>query len=340
MMSYSIKELLEKQPVGDSVEVNGWVKTFRSNRFIALNDGSTIHNLQCVVDFEKLDEALLKQISTGAALKISGTLEESQGRGQSVEIQATDIFVHGTADPETYPIQPKKHSLEFLREKAHLRVRTNTFSAVMRVRSVLSFAVHSYFQQNGFYYMHAPIITGSDAEGAGEMFRVSTLDAKNPPVDDNGEVDYSEDFFGKETNLTVSGQLEAETYAMGLGKVYTFGPTFRAENSNTSRHLAEFWMIEPEMAFYDLDANMDLAEDFIKYIIQYVLDHCQDDLEFLEKRLLDEEKTKPQNERSEMALIKKLKFVVENNFKRVSYTEAIDILKNSKPNKRKVPVPY
>lgn len=335
MMSYSIKELLAKQPVGDSVEVNGWVKTFRSNRFIALNDGSTIHNLQCVVDFENLDEALLKQISTGAALKITGTLEESQGRGQSVEIQATDIFVHGTADPETYPIQPKKHSLEFLREKAHLRVRTNTFSAVMRVRSVLSFAVHSYFQQNGFYYMHAPIITGSDAEGAGEMFRVSTLDAKKPPLDDTGEVDYTEDFFGKETNLTVSGQLEAETYAMGLGKVYTFGPTFRAENSNTSRHLAEFWMIEPEMAFFDLDANMDLAEDFIKYIIQYVLDHCQDDLEFLEKRLLDEEKTKPQNERSEMALIEKLEFVVENNFKRVSYTEAIDILKNSKPNKKK-----
>jgi asparaginyl-tRNA synthetase len=335
MMSYSIKELLEKQPVGDSVEVNGWVKTFRSNRFIALNDGSTIHNIQCVVDFENLDEALLKKISTGAALKITGTLEESQGRGQNVEIQATDIFVHGTADPETYPIQPKKHSLEFLREKAHLRVRTNTFSAVMRVRSVLSFAVHSYFQQNGFYYMHAPIITGSDAEGAGEMFRVSTLDAKKPPLNDSGEIDYSEDFFGKETNLTVSGQLEAETYAMGLGKVYTFGPTFRAENSNTSRHLAEFWMIEPEMAFYDLDMNMDLAEDFIKYIIQYVLDHCQDDLEFLEKRLLDEEKSKPQNERSEMALVEKLKFVVENNFKRVSYTEAIDILKNSKPNKKK-----
>ncbi|MHA7830868.1 MAG: asparagine--tRNA ligase [Flagellimonas sp.] len=335
MMSYSIKELLEKQPVGDSVEVNGWVKTFRSNRFIALNDGSTIHNLQCVVDFENLDEGLLKQISSGAALKVTGTLEESQGRGQRVEIQATDIFVHGIADPETYPIQPKKHSLEFLREKAHLRVRTNTFSAVMRVRSVLSFAVHSYFQQNGFYYMHAPIITGSDAEGAGEMFRVSTLDPKNPPLNDSGDIDYSEDFFGKETNLTVSGQLEAETYAMGLGKVYTFGPTFRAENSNTSRHLAEFWMIEPEMAFFDLDANMDLAEDFIKYIIQYVLDHCQDDLEFLEKRLLDEEKTKPQTERSEMALIEKLKFVVENNFKRVSYTEAIDILKNSKPNKKK-----
>lgn len=335
MKSYSIKELLKKQPVGDSVEVNGWVKTFRSNRFIALNDGSTIHNLQCVVDFENFDEALLKQVTSGAALKISGTLVESQGKGQSVEIQASDIFVHGTADPETYPIQPKKHSLEFLREKAHLRVRTNTFSAVMRVRSALAFAIHSYFQQNGFYYMHAPIITGSDAEGAGEMFRVTTLDAKKPPLDENGEVDYSEDFFGKETNLTVSGQLEAETYAMGLGKVYTFGPTFRAENSNTSRHLAEFWMIEPEMAFYDLDANMDLAEDFIQWIIRYVLDNCQDDLEFLENRLLEEEKSKPQNERSEMALTEKLRFVVENNFKRVSYTEAIEILRNSKPNKKK-----
>ncbi|MEZ4810373.1 MAG: asparagine--tRNA ligase [Allomuricauda sp.] len=335
MKSYSIKELLKRQPVGDSVEVNGWVKTFRSNRFIALNDGSTIHNMQCVVDFENFDDTLLKQITTGAALKISGTLVESQGKGQSVEIQATDVFVHGVADPETYPIQPKKHSLEFLREKAHLRVRTNTFSAVMRVRSALSFAIHSYFQQNGFYYMHAPIITGSDAEGAGEMFRVSTLDAKKPPLDENGAVDYSEDFFGKETNLTVSGQLEAETYAMGLGKVYTFGPTFRAENSNTSRHLAEFWMIEPEVAFYDLDANMDLAEDFIKWILQYVLDNCQDDLEFLENRLLEEEKSKPQDERSEMKLIEKLKFVVENNFKRVSYTEAIDILKNSKPNKKK-----
>ncbi|WP_036382395.1 asparagine--tRNA ligase [Muricauda sp. MAR_2010_75] len=335
MKSYSIKELLEKQPLGEPVEVNGWVKTFRSNRFIALNDGSTIHNIQCVVDFENLDDTILKKISTGAALKISGTLEESQGKGQSVEIQTSDIFVHGTADPETYPIQPKKHSLEFLREKAHLRVRTNTFSAVMRVRSALSFAIHSYFQQNGFYYMHAPIITGSDAEGAGEMFRVTTLDDKKPPMDEQGNVDYSEDFFGKETNLTVSGQLEAETYAMGLGKVYTFGPTFRAENSNTSRHLAEFWMIEPEMAFFDLDANMDLAEDFIKWIIQYVLDNCTDDLEFLEKRLLDEEKTKPQNERSEMSLTEKLKFVVENNFKRVSYTEAIDILRNSKPNKKK-----
>lgn len=335
MNSYSVKELLKNQPVGDVVEVNGWVKAFRSNRFIALNDGSTIHNLQCVIDFENFDEALLKQISTGAALKVSGTLVESQGKGQSVEIQADNVFVHGTADPETYPIQPKKHSLEFLREKAHLRVRTNTFSAVMRVRSALAFAIHSYFQKNGFYYMHPPIITGSDAEGAGEMFRVSTLEPKNIPLDDKGEVDYSQDFFGKETNLTVSGQLEAETYAMGLGKVYTFGPTFRAENSNTSRHLAEFWMIEPEVAFCDLDGNMDLAEDFIKSILTYVLDNCQDDLAFLEKRLLDEEKTKPQNERSEMALIEKLRFIVENNFKRVTYTEAIDILKNSKPNKKK-----
>ena len=335
MISQSIKSLLEKQPIGDTVQIEGWVRAFRSNRFIALNDGSIIHNLQCVIDFENFGESLLKQITVGSALKIKGTLVESQGKGQNLEIQVEDVFVHGTADPETYPIQPKKHSFEFLREKAHLRVRTNTFSAVMRVRSALSFAIHSYFQQNGFYYMHTPIVTGSDAEGAGEMFRVSTLDAKNPPLTEEGEVNYEEDFFGKETNLTVSGQLEAETYAMGLGKVYTFGPTFRAENSNTSRHLAEFWMIEPEMAFYELDANMDLAEDFIKYTIRYVLDHCLDDLTFLEKRLLDEEKTKPQNERSDMALIEKLKFVVDNNFKRVTYTEAIDILRNSKPNKKK-----
>ncbi|NJB70995.1 asparaginyl-tRNA synthetase [Saonia flava] len=333
--SYPIKELLSNVPILHEVVVNGWVKTFRSNRFIALNDGSTINNIQCVVDFEQFDEELLKQIATGAALKISGTLVESQGKGQNVEIQVKDIFVHGSADPETYPIQPKKHSLEFLREKAHLRVRTNTFAAVMRVRSALSFAVHQYFRDNGFYYVHTPIITGSDAEGAGEMFRVSTLDPKNPPVTEEGNVDYKEDFFGKETNLTVSGQLEAETYAMGLGKVYTFGPTFRAENSNTSRHLAEFWMIEPEVAFNDLDANMDLAEDFIKNVINYILDNCKEDLEFLEKRLLDEEKSKPQIERSEMALLEKLRFVSENNFKRVSYTEAIDILRNCKPNKKK-----
>ncbi|WP_343487441.1 asparagine--tRNA ligase [Allomuricauda sp. d1] len=335
MSLISIKKLLSTKPQSQEVMVNGWVKTFRSNRFIALNDGSTIKNIQCVVDFENFDENLIKSITTGAAIRVTGALVESMGRGQSVEIQVSDIFVHGSADPETYPIQPKKHSLEFLREKAHLRVRTNTFSAVMRVRAALAFAVHSYFQQNGFYYFHAPIITGSDAEGAGEMFRVTTLDAKNPPLNDDGAVNYKEDFFGKETNLTVSGQLEAEAYAMGLGKVYTFGPTFRAENSNTSRHLAEFWMIEPEMAFYNLDMNMDLAEDFIKWVLKYVLDNCQDDLRFLEQRLLDEEKSKPQTERSEMALLEKLRFVVDNNFKRVTYTEAIDILRNSKPNKKK-----
>ena len=335
MKLISVKELLETQPTSQEVEINGWVKTFRSNRFIALNDGSTINNIQCVIDFENFDEELIKGISTGAAIRVKGALVESQGKGQNVEIQVSSLFIHGKADADSYPIQPKKHSLEFLREKAHLRVRTNTFSAVMRVRSALSYAVHTYFQQNGFYYFHAPIVTGSDAEGAGEMFRVTTLDAKNPPLNDDGAVNYKEDFFGKETNLTVSGQLEAEAYAMGLGKVYTFGPTFRAENSNTSRHLAEFWMIEPEMAFYDLDMNMDLAEDFIKWVINYVLENCQDDLQFLEKRLLDEEKSKPQAERSEMPLIEKLRFVVDNNFKRVSYTEAIEILRNSKPNKKK-----
>lgn len=335
MRSATIKELLSGKQLHQEITINGWVRTFRSNRFIALNDGSTLNNIQCVVEFENFDEILLKKINTGAALKITGTLVESQGSGQSVEIQVKAIYVHGTADPDTYPIQPKKHSLEFLREKAHLRIRTNTFSAVMRVRSALSFAVHNYFRENGFYYFHAPIITGSDAEGAGEMFRVTTLDSKNPPLNDNNEIDYKQDFFSKETNLTVSGQLEAEAYAMGLGKVYTFGPTFRAENSNTSRHLAEFWMIEPEMAFFDLDANMDLAEDFIKEVLRYVLEHCLDDLKFLEKRLLDEEKSKPQAERSEMALIEKLRFITDNNFKRVTYTEAIDILRNSKPTKKK-----
>ncbi len=335
MKSNSIKELLSSEKTLQEVTLNGWVKTFRSNRFIALNDGSTLNNIQCVVDFENFDEALLKKVTSGAAVKVTGTLVESQGKGQSVEIQVTELMVLGTSDPDTYPIQPKKHSLEFLREKAHLRVRTNTFAAVMRVRSALSFAIHRYFQNNGFYNVHTPIITGSDAEGAGEMFRVSTLNQKNPPLNEDGSINFKEDFFGKETNLTVSGQLEAETYAMALGKVYTFGPTFRAENSNTSRHLAEFWMIEPEVAFNDLDANMDLAEDFIKDVINYALENCKEDLEFLEQRLLEEEKTKPQAERSEMSLIEKLNFVADNNFKRVSYTEAIDILKNSTPNKKK-----
>lgn len=335
MKTYSVKDLLGASPSGQEVTVNGWVKTFRSNRFIALNDGSTLKNIQCVLDFENFDEAIIKQINTGAALRVKGSLVESQGRGQTVEIQVSEVYVHGGADPESYPIQPKKHSMEFLREQAHLRVRTNTFAAVMRLRSALAFAIHKYFRDNGFYYMHPPIITGSDAEGAGEMFRVTTFDPQSPPLSPTGEVDYKQDFFGKETNLTVSGQLEAEAYAMGLGKVYTFGPTFRAENSNTSRHLAEFWMIEPEMAFYDLNDNMDLAEEFIKDIISYVLTHCEEDLEFLEKRLLDEEKTKPQAERSPMPLIEKLKFIVHNEFKRITYTEAIEILKNSKPNKKK-----
>jgi len=335
MKPSSVAELLSKEISLYDVEVKGWVRTFRANRFIALNDGSSIHNIQCVVDFENTDDAVLKRITTGAAVFIKGQLTESQGSGQHVEIQVDTIKILGDSDPETYPIQPKKHSLEFLRQNAHLRTRTNTFGAIMRLRSALSFAIHKYFNDNGFYYMHAPIVTGSDAEGAGEMFHVSALDAKNPPLNDDGNVDYTKDFFGKETNLTVSGQLEAETYAMSLGKVYTFGPTFRAENSNTSRHLAEFWMIEPEVAFMDLAGSMDLAEDFLKFILKYVLDNNREDLEFLEKRLLDEEKTKPQTERSELHLIEKLNFVIDNNFKRVSYTEAIDILRNSKPNKKK-----
>ncbi|CAM1361101.1 Asparagine-tRNA ligase [Tenacibaculum litopenaei] len=331
----NVKELLQSDKFLQEVHVKGWVRTFRSNRFIALNDGSTINNIQCVVDFENTDEALLKRITTGAAVSITGTLEESQGKGQKVEINVSNLEILGDSNPEEYPIQPKKHSFEFLRENAHLRVRTNTFSAVMRVRSALSFAVHQYFQQNGFFYVNTPIITGSDAEGAGEMFKVSQFETNKAPLNEEGKVDYSQDFFGKETNLTVSGQLEAETYAMALGKVYTFGPTFRAENSNTTRHLAEFWMIEPEVAFNDLDANMDLSEDFIKYVLQYVLDNCKEDLAFLDTRLTQEEKSKPQAQRSEMSLLEKLHFVVDNNFKRVSYTEAIDILKNSKPNKKK-----
>jgi asparaginyl-tRNA synthetase len=335
MTTKTVAELLSQDVTLQDVTVKGWVRTFRANRFIALNDGSTINNIQCVVDFENFDEALLKRVTTGAAIHITGELVESQGKGQSVEIVVTTLEILGDSDPETYPIQPKKHSFEFLRENAHLRTRTNTFSAVMRLRSSLSFAVHKYFNDNGFYYMHTPIITGSDAEGAGEIFRVTGLDPKNPPLTDEGSVNYSEDFFGKETNLTVSGQLEAETYAMSLGKVYTFGPTFRAENSNTSRHLSEFWMIEPEVAFMDLAGNMDLAEDFMKSVLSYILEHNKEDLEFLNKRLLDEEKTKPQAERSDMSLIEKIKFVVDNNFKRVSYTEAIDILRNCKPNKKK-----
>jgi asparaginyl-tRNA synthetase len=335
MKHIKIIDLLNNTKTLQEVTAKGWVRTFRNNQFIALNDGSTIHNIQCVVDFENTPEETLKRITTGAAVCVSGTLMESQGKGQSVEIQVKKVEILGDSDAEKYPIQPKKHSLEFLRENAHLRIRTNAFGAIMRVRSTLSFAVHQYFQERGFYYVNTPIITGSDAEGAGEMFKVTALPFDGTPRTEEGKVNYKEDFFGKETNLTVSGQLEAETYAMALGQVYTFGPTFRAENSNTSRHLAEFWMIEPEVAFNDLDANMDLAEDFIKYVIKYTVDKCGDDLKFLEQRLLEEEKQKPQAERSEMSLLEKLNFVLDNNFKRVSYTEAIDILRNSTPNKKK-----
>ncbi len=334
-MYISIKKLLKEGKLAQEVTLKGWVRTFRSNRFIALNDGSCLENVQVVVDFEHTDEALLRRITTGAAVEVEGTVVESQGKGQAIEVQAAKLKVLGDSNPEEYPIQPKKHSLEFLRENAHLRVRTNAFGAIMRVRSTLAYAIHKYFQENGFFYVNTPIITGSDAEGAGEMFRVTALDAKNPPLTETGEVDFKKDFFGRETNLTVSGQLEGETFAMALGKIYTFGPTFRAENSNTSRHLAEFWMIEPEVAFLDLAGNMDLAEDFIKYVLKYTLETCRTDIEFLNQRFLDEEKTKPQNERSTMNLIEKIEFVIHNNFKRVSYTEAIDILKNCNHNKKK-----
>ena len=331
-----ILNLLNSTTTISEINVKGWVRTFRNNQFIALNDGSTLDNIQCVVDFENTPEETLKRITTGAAISVTGSLVESQGAGQKFEVQVKSLEILGDSDAEKFPIQPKnKPSLDFLRENAHLRTRTNMFQAIMRVRSVLSFAVHSYFQEKGFVYVNTPIITGSDAEGAGEMFKVTALPFDNTPRTEDGKVNYKEDFFGKETNLTVSGQLEGETFAMALGQIYTFGPTFRAENSNTSRHLAEFWMIEPEVAFNDLVANMDLAEDFIKYVINYTKTKCANDLKFLENRLLDEEKTKPQAERSEMALLEKLNFVLANDFKRVSYTEAIDILRDCTPNKKK-----
>jgi asparaginyl-tRNA synthetase len=335
MKHTKVKNLLESSATIAQVNAKGWVRTFRNNQFIALNDGSTINNIQCVVDFENTPEETLKRITTGAAISVTGALVESQGAGQKYEIQVSKLEILGDSDAEKFPMQPKKHSLEFLRENAHLRVRTNAFGAIMRVRSVLSFAVHQYFQERGFVYVNTPIITGSDAEGAGEMFRVTALPFDGTPRTDEGNVNFKEDFFGKETNLTVSGQLEAETFAMALGQVYTFGPTFRAENSNTSRHLAEFWMIEPEVAFNDLNDNMDLAEDFIKYVVKYTVDKCGEDLKFLDSRLTEEEKSKPQAERSEMSLLEKLNFVLTNDFKRVSYTEAIDILRDSTPNKKK-----
>ena len=323
-----IKSVLNNDYVGKVIVVCGWVKTFRSNRFINLNDGSCLSDLQCIVDYEKLDQSKLSKINTGACLEVEGEIVKSQGRGQSVELIANNINVLGESDPEKFPIQPKKHSFEFLRENAHLRVRTKTLSSVFRIRSEVSFAIHNFFNKNNFYYIHTPIITGSDAEGAGEMFKVTTLDSKKK------NLDYSEDFFGKETNLTVSGQLEAESMAMGLGNVYTFGPTFRAENSNTSRHLSEFWMIEPEMAFYDLNDNMDLAEKFIQNVIKNIFEKCKDDIIFLSDRLEKEEMSKPKNQRSELSLLERIEFVINNNFKRVTYSDAFEILRNSKPNKK------
>ncbi|NOS57200.1 MAG: asparagine--tRNA ligase [Cyclobacteriaceae bacterium] len=335
MKRVKIKELLATTPTGQVVKIQGWVRTFRNNQFIALNDGSTIQNMQAVVALASIDDTTLKRITTGACLSIQGELIASLGKGQSVEVKVTELEILGDCDAEKFPLQAKKHSLEFLREIAHLRSRTNTISAVMRVRHAMAFAIHRFFNDRGFYYIHTPIITGSDAEGAGDMFRVTTLDGKNPPLDENGHINHKEDFFGRETNLTVSGQLEGETYALALSEIYTFGPTFRAENSNTARHLAEFWMIEPEMAFYDIHDNMQLATDLLQYLVRYALDNCSDDLEFLNKRAQEEEATKPQEQRSELSLLERLKFVVENDFQKLSYTEAIEILKNSTPNKKK-----
>ena len=335
MARLRIKDILKTTPTEQTIIVKGWVRTFRNNSFIALNDGSTNNNLQIVVDFNKTPEEILKRITTGAAISITGILVASLGKGQSVEVKASSIEIIGDSDAEKYPLQPKKHSLEFLREIAHLRFRTNTFGAVFRVRNTLSFAIHQFFNEKGFLNLHSPIITSSDAEGAGEMFHVTNFDISNPPKDENGQIDYKQDFFGKPANLTVSGQLEGELAALAFSDIYTFGPTFRAENSNTTRHLAEFWMIEPEMAFSDLNDNMNLAEEMLQYVINYALKTNHDDIEFLNQRLLEEEKQKPQNERSEFSLIEKLNFCLENNFERITYSQAFDILRECNYNKKK-----
>jgi len=341
MKRWRISQILGQEGhtlINQEITVKGWVRAFRSNRFIQLNDGSCMASIQAVVDFEKFDEALLKRITTAAALSVKGTLVESQGSGQTVELQVSEIEILGDANPDEVQktvMQPKRHSLDFLREQAHLRFRTNTFGAVFRIRHAVAYAIHKFFNDNGFYYIHTPIITGSDAEGAGEMFRVTTLDAKNPPLNEDGSVNFKEDFFGKSVNLTVSGQLEGELAALALGQIYTFGPTFRAENSNTSRHLAEFWMIEPEVAFNDLKDNMDLTEEFLKYICNYVLTNCKEDVQFLSERDAQEQSQKPQNERNDMSLLERLEFVVNNPFKRLTYTEAIDVLINSNHYKKK-----
>ena len=338
MQKNSIKDIIKNPKIDQIISVNGWVRNKRGSKnvsFISVNDGSTILNLQIVAESKSISEEILKKINTGACLNIEGILKNSQGSEQSLEILAEKIIILGEADADEYPLQPKKHSLEFLREKAHLRFRTNTFSAVFRIRHALTFAVHKFFNEKGFFNMHTPIITGADAEGAGEMFKVTSLDLSNIPKKDDLNIDFSKDFFGKQTNLTVSGQLEAELGAMGLGKVYTFGPTFRAEKSNTSRHLSEFWMIEPEMAFADLEMNMDMAEEFLKSCINYCLENCKEDLNFLNLRLKNEEDKLKKEERSELGLIERLEFVVKNDFERLTYTEAINILRNSKPNKKK-----
>ena len=341
MKRWRISQILGQEGqtlINQEITVKGWVRAFRSNRFIQLNDGSCMASIQAVVDFEKFDEVLLKRITTAAALSVKGTLVESHGSGQIVELQVSEIEILGDANPDEVQktvMQPKRHSLDFLREQAHLRFRTNTFGAVFRIRHAVAYAIHKFFNDKGFYYIHTPIITGSDAEGAGEMFRVTTLDAKNPPLNEDGSVNFKEDFFGKSVNLTVSGQLEGELAALALGQIYTFGPTFRAENSNTSRHLAEFWMIEPEVAFNDLNDNMDLTEDFLKYICNYVLTNCKEDVQFLSERDAQEQSQKPQNERNEMSLLERLEFVVNNPFKRLTYTEAIDVLINSNHYKKK-----
>lgn len=329
-----IKQLLQAPPIGETVTVMGWVRAFRNTRFIALNDGSGMKTLQVVIDPETMDEAIVKQISFHACIKATGKLVESQGAGQSIEVVADSIEILGANNLEKYPLQPKMQTMEFLREKAHFRMRTSTFSAVFRIRHAVAYAIHKYFNDNGYYYLHAPIITGSDAEGAGEMFRVTTFEPNKAPLTEEGGIDWKQDFFGKPTNLTVSGQLQGEIGALALGKVYTFGPTFRAENSNTTRHLAEFWMIEPEVAFYDIIDNMDLAEDFVKFLINYVLDNYMDELEFLDNRIQQLEKNMPKEQRRDMGLIEQLRFVVDNEFERITYTEAINILRNSKPYKK------
>ena len=335
MKRSKIKELLATQPAGQTVYASGWVRTFRNNQFIAINDGSTIQNLQAVVALNSFGEEILKRITTGACVSVTGELIASPAKGQVVELKVVKLEILGDSDAEKFPLQPKKHSLEFLREIAHLRARTNTFGAIMRVRHAMAFATHKFFNDRGFVYIHTPIITGSDAEGAGAMFRVTTMDLNKPPRDEQGKINVKEDFFGRETSLTVSGQLEVETYALALSETYTFGPTFRAENSNTARHLAEFWMIEPEMAFYDIHDNMQLGQDLLQYLVGYALDNCKEDIEFLDKRATEEESAKPQDQRSELGLIDRLKFVLNNEFQKLTYTEAIDILRNSNPNKKK-----